>query len=224
MCATRGILYMKWGAEVEPAFQRSLESVRRHHPELPVQVAQMPENATLLDKAGMLQISPFEQTLFLDVDTVVLDRLDFGFEKAAKFGLACCICECPWARRYTGLSGDMIEYNTGVLFFTRQARPVFDLWQQHAGTLDSSILFKLQNTQEIGRMPFNDQGGFALAIEQSGFNPYILPLNWNLRPLWQKIICGPVKIWHDYSAVPEGVLKWNERQGGNQKVIEFIRL
>src|ERR1035437_3796076 len=97
---SRGVLYMKWGTKVDTAFQRSLASLRKFHPDLPVQVAEMPPNATLLEKARILDVSPFEETLYLDVDTIVMDRLDFGFEKAAKFGLACGICECPWARRY----------------------------------------------------------------------------------------------------------------------------
>jgi hypothetical protein len=47
----------------------------------------------------MAAMTPFEETLFLDADTVPLGRLDFGFEQAQRFGLACCICEVPWARR-----------------------------------------------------------------------------------------------------------------------------
>ena len=105
MSATRGVLYMKWGTKVEATFQRSLASLRKFHPDLPVQIAEMPSHATLLEKARILDVSPFDETLFLDADTIVMDRLDFGFEKAAKFNLACCICECPWARRYGGLSG-----------------------------------------------------------------------------------------------------------------------
>jgi hypothetical protein len=220
----RGVLYMKWGTKIEPIFQRSLKSLRQFHPELQVQVAELSDKATLLDKARMFDISPFEQTLFLDTDTIVMDRLDFGFEKAEKFSLACCICECPWARRYTGLSGDLIEYNTGVLFFTKQAKPLFELWKKHAATLDSSILFKRGDNPEIRRMAFNDQGGFALAVEQWGVCPYVLPLNWNLRPLWQQILCGPVKIWHDYSNVPTGLEEWNKRQSNGQKVIEFTKI
>ena len=50
----------------------------------------------LLQKSQMFQFSPFRETLYLDADTVVLGRLDFAFLKAQEFGLACCICECPW--------------------------------------------------------------------------------------------------------------------------------
>jgi hypothetical protein len=224
MMPARGVLYMKWGSKADKSFQRSLASVRKHHPELPVHVAELPDTATLLDKARMMDVTPFEHTLFLDTDTVILDRLDFAFEKSAKFGLACCICECPWARRYGGLSGDMIEYNTGVLFFTKAAKPIFDLWKQHAPTLNSSIFFKLGTDNQIRKMPLNDQAGFALAVEQSGINPFILPLNWNLRQQWQWVFSGPVKIWHDYSDPPVGMEAWNQNQAGGQKLIEFTKL
>src|SRR5262245_21729104 len=119
--AKRGILYMRWGPNA-PVLERSLRYVRAIHPELPVHVVELPAEASLLDKAGMYDHSPYEETLFLDVDTVVLDRLDFGFEMAVKHGLACCICENPWARRYGGIKGDLIEYNTGVLFFTKDGK------------------------------------------------------------------------------------------------------
>ena len=36
--------------------------------------------------------SPVEEKLYLDADTVVLGTLNYGFEKARKFGLARCIC------------------------------------------------------------------------------------------------------------------------------------
>src|SRR5438552_10060250 len=135
--AKRGIMYVKWGPN-DAVLARALESVKAIHPELPVHVHQLPDGSTLLDKARMFAFTPFEETVFLDVDTVVLDRLDFGFEMAVKYGLACCICENPWARRYGGLKGDLVEYNTGVLFFTKAGKRFFDGWEQHA-RIDSSI-------------------------------------------------------------------------------------
>src|SRR5689334_23623876 len=129
----RGVLYMVWGSDdkIERALERSTKSLNAIHPELPIEIVRL--NAMdpikgLLEKARMFERSPFRQTLFLDADTVVLDRLDFGFRKAQQFGLACCICECPWARRYGGVQGETIEYNTGVLFFSRKAKPVFERW------------------------------------------------------------------------------------------------
>jgi hypothetical protein len=223
MPSDRGILYMKWGTGHDQVLQRSLASVKAYHPELPVQVVELPASANLLNKAEMFERSPFEETLFLDVDTVVLDRLDFGFEKAARFGIACCICECPWARRYGGLRGDMIEYNTGVLFFNRAMTRLFETWKTNNARVDSSILFKGPNGQLV-RMPLNDQAGFAKAIDDLEICPYVLPLNWNFRPLWQRSFFGPIKIWHDYGELPNGIHEWNARQRGEQKVIEYTRL
>lgn len=170
----------------------------------------------------MCDVSPFEETLYLDADTVILDRLDFGFERAQRFGLACCICECPWARRFGGLSGDLIEYNTGVLFFTKKAKPLFDTWKDWSGRLDSSIVTLDEHRNPI-RMELNDQASFAKAIVETGFNPAVLPLNWNFRPKWHHTFFGSIKIWHDYSAPLKELHLIAQQQSGEQKIIEFFK-
>src|SRR4051812_2760577 len=96
---TRGVVYVVWGSRIDPVLDRSIKSVQRIHPELPIHVHRL-ESGSLRSKTCMGQISPFASTLYLDADTVVLDRLDFGFQKAEVFGLACAICEAPWMRRY----------------------------------------------------------------------------------------------------------------------------
>ena len=93
----RGIIYITWGDKPDRVHQRSINSVARLHGELPIHVVRLPEKATLLEKSRMFDLTPFEETLYLDADTVVLARLDFGFDKAVRQGLACEICECPWA-------------------------------------------------------------------------------------------------------------------------------
>lgn len=202
---TRGVLYMIWGDTLEPLLERSIASVKKFHPELPIEVVRLPpadRYRGLALKSGMFDRSPFQETLFLDVDTVVLDRLDTGFEKAARFGLACSICECPWAARYLGLGDkpDIVEYNTGVLFFTEKARPVFDAWARLAPEIDSTLYFMRNGRQMV--MPYNDQASFAAAVEEAGFSPFVLPLNWNLRGEFTDSFFGPIKIWHAYDEVP----------------------
>lgn len=213
--AERGVLYMVWGDTIAPYLERSIAALRRWHPELPVHVERVAMGdgpiAALLTKCRMFAASPFAETLFLDADTVVLGRLDFGFDRARRFGLACTINECPWARRYgdPALGGDTIEYNTGVLFFTSAARPVFDAWVACAGRLDSSI--EWEEGGRLHQMPFNDQAGFAKAIEDTGTSPFVLPLNWNYRPAFHRAFFGPLRIWHDYGEVPDFVLTENAR-------------
>lgn len=215
----RGVIYVYWGEKVKKELARSVESLIRHHPDIPYKLFQLPEGSTLLDKSKMLAMSPYDTTLFLDTDTVVMDNLDFGFEMAEKHGLCCCINECPWARRYADIGGDQVEYNTGVLFFTKQATPVFEKWAACASEMDSSIVFVRQGKKLI--MPHNDQAGFSEAIAQSGFNPYVLPMNWNLRPQWHTTFFGPIKIWHDRSDVPAEVKFWNEDQAHPASIIKY---
>ena len=129
--------FISYGAAIIKlsALARSKKSVNAIHPELPVEILQLDADDPikgLMLKARMFELSPFRETLYLDADTVVLGRLDFAFLKAQEFGLACCICECPWARRPSGVNGETIEYNTGVLFFGEHAKPIFERWSQLA--------------------------------------------------------------------------------------------
>lgn len=220
----RGVLYIVWPGEtnVDRLLDRSIESLQRIHPELPYHVERLPEGSTLLDKSRMRDISPFATTLFLDADTVVMDRLDFGFERAEQFGLACSICECPYARRFTALAdrGDLVEYNTGVLFFAHWHKELFDLWQLFAKRMDSRLPFLHRGQLII--MPINDQASFAYAMYQAHCSPFVLPMNWNFRPIWHRSYFGPVKIWHDYSDPPEQFLDFNQSQLAEDAVIDFF--
>jgi len=222
--AKRGIMYIVWGQnqDIEKTLARSIKSAEHFHPELPIHVDRL-ETGSKVTKTTMLEKTPFEETLFLDVDTVVLGRLDYGFAKASQFGLACCINENPWARRFgdSQLSGDMVEYNSGVLFFTEKARPVFDAWHGIFPEVDGSLLH--YQDKELCRMPATDQASFALAIEQTGFLPFVLPKNWNFRPQWYKSWFGPIKVWHDDMDVPESLLTWNEQQFDKKAIIQFAQ-
>ncbi|MDP6788708.1 MAG: hypothetical protein QGI13_16480 [Rhodospirillales bacterium] len=218
----QGAVYVVWGKVDKTILDRSIASLKAHHPDLPVHIEHLPDEATLLDKARLLDFTPFEETLFLDMDTVVMGNLDFGFRKGREVGLALCICECPWARRYGGLAGDVVEYNTGVMFFTKKARPVFEAWTDLVGHLDSSIVF--QAGGDYVKMPLNDQAGFAKAIDDTGFVPYVLPLNWNFRPRWHKSWFGPLKVWHDYAPVPDALAQNNARQADPNAIIGFAVL
>lgn len=217
-----GVLYVIWGEQGEAYLERSRKSLKVIHPELPVEVMRLPDGSNLLDKARAIRQSPFDRTLFLDVDTVVLDRLDFGFEMADRNGLACCICECPWARRYPSIGGDHVEYNTGVLFFTRKAKAALKTWDTLSTTLDSSIQMLVDG--QIRVMQLNDQASFAQAICEWDRTPFILPMNWNFRPLWHRSVFGPVKIWHDYRDVPALIRKWCFNQRKPDSIIQYLEL
>jgi len=221
---TRGIISIYWGDAAKLPIDRLKASVNKFHPELQHEIIKVDApsgvSISLNQKAAMFDLSPFDETLFLDLDTVVLGNLDFGFQKAQQFGLALSICEAPWGRRYPKIfTGDEIEYNTGVIFFTKAAKVVFDKWRELATSIDSSILGV--NDNKLYTMPANDQGSFALAVEQTNFNPFILPLNWNFRPQWHRSFFGPIKIWHDYSDPPLFFEELNAYYSSQDSVIQY---
>lgn len=211
---TRGVLYVIWNRgkskKHDGAMQRSINSLYALHPELGIHIQELPPTARLLDKSRMYDWSPFEETLYLDIDTVVLDRLDFGFEKAARHHMAVSVCEAPYARRYDKmLKGDVIEYNTGVLFWKKgpEAERVFREWERLAFAEDSAHTFPVGPPGPGGAMQTavadcNDQASFAKAVDGLGFCPFVLPNNWNFRPQWTRSFFGPLKVWHDYIEVP----------------------
>lgn len=224
----RGVVYITWGESerTKTALQRSQGSLKDIHPSSPVETFVLKSTGgskDLLQKSRMYELSPFEETLYLDADTVVLGRLDYGFKKAHEHGLACSICECPWARRYAdGVGGDVIEYNTGVMFFTRKAKPVFKRWEYLAERIDSSIIWLDGDVPK--KMQYNDQASFACAIEDTKFNPFVLPLNWNFRPIWQKAFFGPIKVWHDYADAPTFFKGVKELYEHKDALIQFHQL
>jgi len=137
------------------------------------------------DKALMYRETPYESTVFLDTDTVVLGDLSFGFEMAEKHGIAISIAPACYAGRWDTDLGDAVEYNTGVVFFRKspEVQSVFDFWVSIADTHR------------------NDQATFAQAIIKTGFNPFVLPRNWNYRGgIDYPQVYGPIKVWH--SRVP----------------------
>lgn len=214
-----GVLYVFWGEKAKSTLQRSSDSLKAVHPELPVEVVELPPDSCLPDKAKLFDLSPFEETIFLDTDTVVLQPLHFAVGKARKHGLACAICECPWAKRYGGLGGNLVEYNTGVLFFSREARPVFNRWKELAHEIDSSIRFYVGD--QLRLMPNNDQAAFAKAVDEWESTPFVLPLNWNFRPIWHRSFFGPIHVWHDYSEPPASLKTWNASQTRPDSIIQF---
>lgn len=222
--ATRGILSIYWGDENKLPLARLKASVKKFHPNLEHKIIKINAESgnpfSLNKKAAMLDLTPFDETLFLDVDTVVMGNLDFGFYKAKEFGIALSICEAPWAKRYPNLfQGDEIEYNTGVIFFTKKASKVFHEWNNYAKNVDSTIVGI--DDSGIYKMPSNDQGSFALAVENTQYNPFVLPFNWNFRPMWHKSFWGPIKIWHDYSDPPKVLEELNEYYEQKNSIIQY---
>jgi hypothetical protein len=221
----RGVLYIVWGTQVDSLLERSMESVRRVYPDLPTHVVRGEDDSVrgFAQKAKMASLSPFESTLFLDADTIVLGNLDYAFDRAEEFGLACSICECPWLRRYGASEGDGIEYNTGVLFFTAKSKPVFDCWESIAPTCPAQSRWLMMDGSLRG-MEYEDQAGFARAVRTCGFNPFVLPINYNFRPMFYRTVFAPLKIWHGRHDVPAALAQVSAACEKNERLVTYVRL
>jgi hypothetical protein len=221
----RGLLWIVWGnnAGVERALVRSQASASRWHPDLPQKVCRMPEGSDLRCKSQMYNLAVWETTLYLDADTVVMGKLDRAFDMAERHGMALCINPCPWARRYTSLShlGDMTEYDTGLIAFSKRHAAVRTVFAQWMGGHDLDSTSYFQSGTGLARMPVNDQCAFAAAVSHTGFNPHVLPVNYNCHPKWTPLVFGPVRVWHDYNDPPATLDAWNAQQGREGDVIRL---
>jgi hypothetical protein len=183
-----GVLYITWGNSpaVKEELDRSIASVEKQG--LPVHVqhcADLP-GAHFYHKPFMSHYSPFENTLFLDTDTEVLGDLTYGFRQAERFGMALCYDHSCTANRWYGKNSpslthnDVVEYNTGVVFFNKT----------------KSIKF-FKHWEMLSRTHHSDQATFAKAIDETLFNPFVLPAHvWNYRVYNGDRLWSPVKIWH----------------------------
>jgi hypothetical protein len=209
--------------------------VKRFHPEWGVHVQELGAEFEalaglegyrgLLEKAKMNDYSPFEETLYLDADTTVMAPLEYGFEQAERFGLACTQCVCPWARRYHKIPqrADTVEYSTGVMFWVKsRMQGLFEEWKRATGALDSEILFYQEG--QVKRAPYGDQGIFSAVVERAGFNPFVLPPNWNFVPQRQDWFFGPLKVWHDYGEPPQAFWDLNEKYAKGEMLIDYHRI
>jgi len=199
---TRGVLYLVWDNYNKAELARSISSVKKQGYEVHVQVV---HNTTkgLGKKSQMLDVSPFDVTLYLDTDTVVHGNLDFGFDMAEKYGLACCIA--PASSCYLAepnemrslIHKDLPQLNTGVVFFSKSWKADFqDMFYPVDDTFSrwKELVSKFPESSAK-----NDQIGFSVAVYEN-LNPFILPRTWNLRRKVRYesgVIHGEIKIVHE---------------------------
>lgn len=219
----RGVVYIVWGSTIRPLLERSIASVKQHHPELPITVLEGDPARGLLNKPALLAQSPYATTLYLDADTVVLGKLDFAFQRAERFGLACCINECPWLRRYgtpPSRNNDLVEYNTGVLCFSSDGRSAIDRWKSWACHVPPKSLW-VQGSKECGQEG-DDQWAFSLAMLDC--NPYVLPLNYNFRPGFHLRFFTPLKVWHSPLPVPDKIVQYSAVTERGERPVTFLEI
>lgn len=205
---SEGILYIVWdnganytGWNYTDLLERSIESAKSFG--LKYHVHRVP-GGNLLSKTQMYDISPFDNTLFLDADTVLCNDPSFGFKMSGKHGLAICLERASVLKRWEPEIRlnlpDYPEYNTGVIFFNK-----------HPST---KYLFEQWNLDARRLAFWNDQPSFALSCMQIGACPFVLPENWNYRRYCETdFSLTPIQIWHSAKPINAELMKEIKSKG-----------
>jgi hypothetical protein len=200
---SRGVVYAAFGSPYLDECSVSVESLVRASPSLPYcTFTDEPrswearkwkrEQVILLDRGNLgggawshltgskieaIARSPFEQTLFLDTDTVVLGDVDPLFGLLERFDVGASYCT-PWYGQTTTKSLEISsvplvfpEYNTGVILLNMANQRTVDfveMWRE---------IFIKDSTDELTRS--SDQQAFRIALWKSTVRIVTLRRNFN---------------------------------------------
>jgi hypothetical protein len=216
---SKAIIWINWGTSQQPLLRRSTASAAQYvdadlfvisdndlHLHESVQVIHYSylEEGYARKAEALARVVPkgYQTYLFLDADTVVLEDISLGFDKAKEFDIAIAIAPTYLLDEYHRTS-EVLEleeldsrgqllFNTGVIFFSNR-------------TLNSGLFGKwLELTQAHHSTMRGDQEMLTIAMELLMINPYVLSKSYNTRGRFETII-GTTRIWHQRSPVPEQI-------------------
>lgn len=211
----RGILYIAAGPRHFGEMLQSAQTVRKHHPDIPIAVItdQPAENLALfdqvlplddpkfsfIDKIAPLARTPFERTIFLDTDTYVCHPIDDLFELLERFEFA--VSHAPLRHDRPFVTPNCFcELNTGVIAY-RKTPGVLKLFADWLRLYEKEVA-------ETGKMD-SDQPTFRQAIWESDIRFYILTADYNLRTVMPAASGrGRVRILHGRSSDMHRIARW----------------
>jgi hypothetical protein len=206
---SRGVVYIVCGDKAEAALKRSIFSLKEFHPELDYEVRRLPPNSSpsrgLLEKSSTMDFSPFDETLFLDADTLLLDRLDFGFAQALRLELHAASVNVR-GRAGTADYPRTTVWNTIPVCSSSRVTPhpcsragrLYQAW-----STPRSILWAQTANRWSCRLTIRV---VAKAM---------------IRPAWHRTFFGPIKIWHDYHDPPQALRELSAAYRNPNAIIRF---
>lgn len=184
---SRGILYTIWGKHDRKLLRKSIRSAKQFGYQFMVRDVSN-EQGEGFQKRHTWTDLPFDTTLLLDMDTQIKGNIDYGFEMAERFGVACCMAPAAQAYHMDGNAikrlhhRDMPQYNCGVIFIHNRMQPYL-----------KELADLLLTYPQSGH---NDQPYFSYIFSQ--IPPFILPKNYNYRAKssYEGTLFGDLKIRH----------------------------
>ncbi|MCK0151481.1 hypothetical protein MWU54_15670 [Marivita sp. S6314] len=183
--ARRGVVYVAWGKAHVDVARRSAASVKRFNPDLSCAIWCAADDDTsgfdeafvippgmTRPKVGALKLSPYDETLYLDNDTMIRADLSSLFDLLQKFDLCgahVMLWHRPRHRRMwqTEVPETFPEINCGVLLYRKSAETeaFFDAWQAAYDAAGMKI----------------DQPTFRETLWHSDLRFYVFPPQYNKR-------------------------------------------
>jgi hypothetical protein len=192
----QGLLYFAKGEEFLAEAERSARQAEAVMPEYPIAIVADREPSagcfdTVIiddspfdkrDKPRALQRTPYDQTIYLDTDTYLHDRIDELFEILNPFQLG-----LRRAREQAHVPADsplpdaFPEFNSGVIAYRSDAcvMDMLEDWERRCRASDEF-----------------DQRSLRPALYHSDIRFAPLPNRYNCQYHWDNIVEGPVKVFH----------------------------
>jgi len=227
----RGFLYVAVGQRYREEVVRSIESLRAHGNHEPIAVFTDGHLGDLpgviinpirssgygwLDKVIGISQTPFERTVYLDTDTIVVDKVGELFDLTDRFDIA-----AAHEHGYRGFQEEQVpeaffELNAGVIVYrwSRSMHTFMVRWQARHQEGN-----RLMPTTGRFRM---DQPPFRYCLWKSDLKLYVLPAEYNYRSIFPGFARDRVKIFHGRHGDFEAVIK-AVNSGTGARVFEAYR-
>jgi hypothetical protein len=211
---SRGIIYIVTGQKFVDEACRSAASVKHCMPDLPIAIfSDVPLRSALFeqvmhianptygpeDKILNIAKSPYQDTLYLDSDTHMVDESRELFSLLERFDLAA--VHAPYRAQYQvcEVPDCFPEYNVGVLLF-RKSKPTelfFERWAQlYREDGLKSLTWLFPGGESWYRHAIPNQPSFRRSLYESGLRIATLPPEYNCRFPFPGFLHTKVKILH----------------------------
>ena len=188
----RGVLYIAFGENFLKEITISAESVKKHNPDLHITAfVDKPIDSKFIDKCVLIKAnhlrpkidyiiaSPYEETLFLDTDTIIDYSIEDMYDLLDNFDLAATHDLARKRKKYSAIIPEyrdipysFSEVNTGVMVFKKSDKTLnlFKNWREN--------FYKYYH-----HCPW-DQPSFRISLWdaiQNGLKFYVFPVEYNIR-------------------------------------------
>jgi hypothetical protein len=153
-----------------------------------------------VDRIANMRRSPFERTLYLDSDAVVVGEIGHVFEVLDNYDVA-----AAFSPGHRGLDDPAVpvafcEFNCGVIAWRTSERTADFLrdWEAtHRAWIEEDVLPGAPGNPTNPSLSWpGDQPAFRRCAWQHGMAVYVLPHEYNLRIGLTSTVVGPVRIIH----------------------------